>query len=395
MDFETLIAPLSAETFANEYWGRRPVHLKSQPGNPRGAIVDWDALNAMLAIRPHWTPAHIKLVMNSAPVVPDFYLDDVAGEGGVRRLANPAKVEMFLAMGASLVADSIQEIAPAVRALADMLARRFAAQVGANLYCSFRGVQAFASHCDVHDVFAIQCAGEKRWRIYENRADNPLETLTGEAAQATIDAAKGRVMMDLTMRSGDVLYIPRGFFHDALACDAQSLHLTMGVAPFSGKLVFRMLEEAAVRESLFRAYLPDARDADGAALRDHLAILGERIAAMIASPAFADQVAAQQRKLAPPIHDLNLPARPELRFYARTEVAADVVRADAGAMLVARGERLALGPLVEVAEYMLARPAYTIQELRARYAWHGHDAVDRLVTDAERMGVVRRYTPAR
>ncbi|WP_204265387.1 JmjC domain-containing protein, partial [Enterobacter hormaechei] len=83
----------------------------------------------------------------------------------------------------------------------------------------------------LHEVFAIHCVGEKRWRIYANRAENPLAPLEGDDAQARIDAAKGPVLMDVTLRPGDVLYIPRGYFHDALASSAESLHLTIGIAP--------------------------------------------------------------------------------------------------------------------------------------------------------------------
>lgn len=55
-----------------------------------------------------------------------------------------------------------------------MLAAQFGARSFANVYCSFRGVQAFQTHFDLHDVFAVQAEGEKTWRIYEARADAPV-----------------------------------------------------------------------------------------------------------------------------------------------------------------------------------------------------------------------------
>ena len=55
-----------------------------------------------------------------------------------------------------------------------MLEREFAARASANVYCSFKGVQAFQTHYDLHDVFAVQAEGEKTWRIYESRADTPV-----------------------------------------------------------------------------------------------------------------------------------------------------------------------------------------------------------------------------
>jgi len=394
VDLSELIAPLAPEQFLGEYWGRKPVHIPAPAGTNRQAVIGWARLNALLGVRTHWGAEHIKLLLNSAPVSPDFYMDPVPGRGGVRRLANPAKVEMFLAMGASLVADAVEEVAPEIRRLTDALARQFAARAEANLYCSFQGIQAFASHCDLHEVFAIHCVGEKRWRIYANRAENPIAPLQGDDAQARIDAAKGPVLMDVTLRPGDVLYIPRGYFHDALASSAESLHLTIGITPHSGKLLFELLEEMALREPAFRAYLADAREGGGAALADQLAALGERLAELARSRALHEEVAVRQRRLAAPGRALALPERPLLDFYARTDRAGTVAWLETGAVLRAGGGEQPLGPVADAAEYVLDRPAVSAQEVRARFAHHPADEVDALLALLIRLGLVQPYRPA-
>lgn len=391
MDFAELVAPLAPDQFLNEYWGRRPVHLPAPPNARRGDVIGWERLNALLAVRAHWGPEHIKLVLNSAPVSPDFYMEPDPGTG--RMLADPARVETFLAMGASLVADRIELVAPEIHALAAGLADRFAARVGANLYCSFGGIQAFASHCDTHEVFAIHCAGEKRWRVYANRADNPLDTLDGPDAQARIDAAKGPVLMDVTLRPGEVLYIPRGYFHDALASSAESLHLSLSVAPHSGRLLFQLLEEVALRDPAFRAYLPDARESDGAALDERLAALGSRLAQIAASPGFREAVANRQRRLRERPHPITLPDRPTLEFYARTQRGAEVLRLESGTVMRVDGADHALGVLGDAAEYLLGRPAFSLQELRARHPHHDAVELDALVASAVRLGLCQAYRP--
>jgi bifunctional lysine-specific demethylase and histidyl-hydroxylase NO66 len=393
MDFAELIAPLAPEHFLAEHWGRKPVHVPAPTGSGRAGVIGWARLNQLLGIRSHWGPEHIKLLLNSAPVAPDFYMDEVQTHAGPRQLADPAKVEMFLAMGASLVADAVEQVAPEVRALTDSLAQRFAARVEANLYCSFQGVQAFASHCDLHEVFAIHCVGEKRWRIYANRAENPLEHITGDDAQARIDAAKGPVLMDVTLRPGDLLYIPRGYFHDALASSAESLHLTLGVTPHSGKLLFELLQEMAVREPAFRAYLADAREQEGAALAGQLAALGARLSELAGSRAMQEEIAIRQRRLAAPHRGLALPARPALDFHARTDRPAAVAWLEAGAVLRAGGGDQPLGPIADAAEYVLSRPAVSAQELRARFAHHPDAELAALLALLTRLGLVRPYRP--
>src|SRR6476659_8322217 len=264
MDFAQFLAPMSAETFFADYFGRRPVESGGEC--PRAALLCGERLEDLLAARPHWSEDNLKLILNSRPIIGDLYFEQ-APTGGSGRRADPAKIEMFLRMGASLVGDHIEDIDPAVRDAAAMLSAQFAATAGANVYCSFKGIRAFDSHCDLHEVFAVQLEGEKVWQIYENRADAPVEALECDQAQAMIDRVKGRVMMTVRMQPGDLLYIPRGYFHDALAQSAASLHLTFGVKPLDGRIIFRMLEDFAIQDPGFRAYLPDGRTAD-AALRE-------------------------------------------------------------------------------------------------------------------------------
>lgn len=379
VDFAAFIAPLPVETFMAEHFGKRPVHIQAADPAARRPL-GWDRLNKLLAIRSHWTDANIKLIMNSRAVERDHYMDDVATLAGPVRRADTAKVEAFLAMGASMVGNAVEEIAPEVSRIVDMLSDRFAGRAGANLYCSFKDVQAFASHYDNHEVFAVHCEGEKLWRIYRNRADAPLDPILGnEEAQAQIDAAKGAVLMEVRMRPGDLLYIPRGFFHDALASSAESLHLTYAVAPHSGRILFRLLEELGLRDSAFRQYLPDAR-VDRAGLAARIDALADRIGELMRSPEFVDEVVNAQRKLVRPGRPVRLPERPSLEAFARTDRRAAVVRRPDGAILsVGAGEALPLGLLAEEAEWMLTRPAFVMAELAARYPHRSADELRGLV----------------
>ncbi|MBL7599063.1 cupin, partial [Escherichia coli] len=91
-----------------------------------------------------------------------------------------------------------------------------------------------------------------------------------------------------------------------------------------GKLLFELLEEMAIREPAFRAYLADAREGGGAALADQLASLGARLSELARSRALLEEVAVRQRRLAAPGRVLALPERPLLDFYARTDRAGTV-----------------------------------------------------------------------
>ncbi len=395
MRFADIIAPLPVEEFMSDYYGRRPLHLPAAESSPRAGLIDWRRMNALLALRSHWTESNIRLIINSRPVYPSLYFEDVETPAGPVKRASAAKVRALLASGASLVADSVEDVSPEIRAVASALAEQFSGKAGANIYCSFEGVQAFASHCDLHEVFAIQCEGEKSWNIYENRALAPVQPLLGDDAQAVIDSVKGKVAMTVRMRPGDLLYIPRGFYHDALASAAASLHVTLAVLPLTGRILFRMLEEEAVQDPGFREYLPDARLDGGRILAERLAELGDRLAAILRTPRFATEVATRQRQLWDRDVPFALPDRGSAEFYARTDRAAEVRPEDRGAVLVAGAATRELRHLHAPAQWSLDQAAFSIQQLFAQFRHCEEAELRALVRDLEQLGLIYPYRPER
>ena len=388
MDFAEFIAPMPADTFVADYLGRRPVQIRG--ASPRSKLLSTPRLQELLSVRPHWTADNLKLILNSRPVLGEHYVDEAHADRP--KLADPRKVQLFLNMGASLVGDHVEEIDSSVRQAAAMLSEQFAATTGANVYCSFEGIRAFASHCDLHEVFAVQLEGEKTWQIYENRADAPVEALEGPDAQATIDRAKGPVMMTVQMQPGDLLYIPRGYFHDALASTSASLHLTFGVAPLNGRYLFRLLEQEAIKSPKFRSYLPDGRG-DRTQLRAHLDELAEAIGGMMRSPLFETLLSNRQRALVMREHPVDLHDRRNLDYYAATGQRAQVDWRPEGAFLRHQRGEEPLGAIGEPIEWALEQQAFSREQLQTRYYWLSEDEAGRLIDLVTRAGLFVAYEP--
>ena len=276
-DFAQLLAPLGEAAFFADTYHRQPRHIPGSPDKVAGTF-SWQALNEILAMDV-WDPNTLQLVLDRQRVPPPAYSQQALNRGQ-RQVMQPdaSKVMELLRRGASLVLNNIETLHPGVLAVAEAIAGRIGAKVSANLYCSWQSRQAFDSHYDRHDVYALHIAGEKTWRVYEGRMDNPIEHPAFYGVpQVEMDRLKGRVAAEVTMRPGDLLYLPRGQFHDALASSEASIHLTFGCSEPTGLDWLTRMWEVAVRDPGFRADLPLPEASKGdAELSAHIEHLVER-----------------------------------------------------------------------------------------------------------------------
>ena len=114
--------------------------------------------------------------------------------------------------------------------------------------------------------------------------------------------------MDVHMEPGDLLYLPRGQYHDALADEGGAVHIAFGITYPIGMDVMSLLFERVVAEPEFRANLPrpGRPDAERGSAR-HLDALAERSSKVLADP--EDRAADQglQQSFHYPRHGYHLP----------------------------------------------------------------------------------------
>ncbi|MCA8926906.1 MAG: hypothetical protein KDC18_02465 [Alphaproteobacteria bacterium] len=268
--FADLLAPFPVLRFLEEYRGRNWLHIEGSPQKV-GATLDWESLNRLLNMEV-WNHQNLLLVQDTQPVpAPAFCRQRVDRTGQPQMVPVPALVERHLARGASLVLNEMETLEPDVRGLVDVFAEGLGAKCSCNAYISQRNHQAFDSHFDRADVFAIQTLGEKRWRIYEGQIEAPVihARFTG-MPKPEIERQKGKVEAEIVTRPGDVLYLPRGRFHDALATEGPSIHLSFAVSEPKGLDFLQIVMDEAVADPAFRRDLP-LDEADLPACFDRLA----------------------------------------------------------------------------------------------------------------------------
>jgi hypothetical protein len=104
-------------------------------------------------------------------------------------------------------------------------------------------------HHDTHDVFSLQVAGEKRWLVYAPVWELPLKH---QRYKAETMGEPGEPVLDVTLRAGDTLYLPRGWLHEAKTSETDSLHLTVGVNVYTWMDAFRAALDNCARDVGFR-----------------------------------------------------------------------------------------------------------------------------------------------
>jgi len=265
MDFEHVVAPVGTDRFLSEYWTQKPLYLKGEPGRFR-TVFSWGDLNHILAWHPPPQP-QLRLFQEGVMVDLRRYID---GPVGNLRL-NPGGLVSLLAQGATMIMDGVQDVSPSIHDLTASFEKTLACTCAANLYAGWRTQKGFNVHWDAHEVFVLQLGGRKRWQVFAPTRNDPL-TDDIETAQPP----KTPPIWEDVLSDGDMLYLPRGFWHVAYPLDEPSLHMTWSAHTFTGMEFLQwwirtLRRHPEARTSLTRLNTPQARKAYAAKLAELLA----------------------------------------------------------------------------------------------------------------------------
>jgi hypothetical protein len=394
--FDEIMAPLGAERFFAEYEGQRPLHLKGA-ADKFAAVMTWAKLNDLLGMATIWSQASLQLVLDKEPIPAGRYCASALGrDGGQVLRPDPDRVQSFLKRGATLVANDIDHLSAELTAFSQTMEQTLGGKVQGNLYLSSRRRQGFAAHFDTHDVYAMHVEGTKTWHVYEGRLVDPIAHATFKSlSREHVEQTKGRKLMDVHMEPGDLLYLPRGQYHDALADDGGAAHIAFGVTYPIGMDVMSLLFERVVALPEFRANLPRSNqpDAEGK-LAAHLGALADQIAKVLAEPETAREIRALQQTFHYPRHSYDLPdllaAAPDDRYRVRA-TGIRLVEQGGRFGLVAEGSRTATEVPADVSAmvgWVLKQPAFSPAELAAAFPERPAAAIERLLRDLRAMRLI-------
>lgn len=261
------------QEFVDTIWSRQPLLSPARDGE-RDRFTDLfspaavDELSSERGLR---TP-FLRMAKDGSVIAPARFTRGGGTGAGIADQAADDKILNLVADGATLVLQGLHRTWPPIVRLTSELAAELGHPIQVNAYITPAQNQGFAPHYDTHDVFVLQVAGRKRWRIHAPVLPSPLPEQPWEQVRADVAArAAEDPLIDTELAPGDALYLPRGYLHSAVAQGELSIHLTIGVHPITrATIVDELLAQARLEEAL-RTSLPAGADlGDPDELADHV-----------------------------------------------------------------------------------------------------------------------------
>jgi ribosomal protein L16 Arg81 hydroxylase len=264
-----LIAPLRFDDFFREHWERKPLHLSRGDAHYYDCVLTNADLESVISSADLRYPA-IQLAKNGSYLPVEAYTKNIKhGTEAFIGVPDLQQIQSEYRSGATVVLPALQRTWHPLRRLCAALEDELSHPVHANAYLTPGDSPGFTPHYDTHEVFVLQIAGTKRWRVFQ-----PLRPLPHRSQPfSPIGFTLPPPLLELELNPGDLLYLPRGYVHAAHTSHGHSAHVTIGITVYTWVELLGELASAAKEVAELRAALPPgfaAREELKATLRKNL-----------------------------------------------------------------------------------------------------------------------------
>jgi ribosomal protein L16 Arg81 hydroxylase len=251
-DFERMLSPIEPATFFSEYWEQRHLLISRSKPNYYYDILSLKDIDSIICFT-KYKLSGVELVKDGTKVPsgsPQIgnYVNSY-GVPDIHQLYNAYN------QGYSFVINGLHERWKPISVFRRNLEVFLNHPIAINLYMTPKKSQGFAPHFDTHEVFILQVEGSKNWLIY----DSPI-TLPVVSHQKSLPKSRDELSAsptEICLNAGDLLYIPRGYIHEARTSESFSIHLTVGVHVFRWTdLIVKAINVLTEQDVRFRESLP-------------------------------------------------------------------------------------------------------------------------------------------
>jgi lysine-specific demethylase/histidyl-hydroxylase NO66 len=214
---DEMLAPLSREEFFRDCWEKKPVISRGRdPDFFRSLFSLADVDRFICYHKPQ--PGRIDLVSDAGFVRDNFVNSD--------KTANVNLVYESYLKGSTVILSGLEDTWEPLVIFSRALERELNHPIAVAVYLTPPSVRGVQPHFDTQENLVLQVEGSKRWLVYPPARDlPPVEGSYMPVPRESLPAP----ILEVEVHPGDVLYIPRGFTHEASAGDRPSLHITVDV----------------------------------------------------------------------------------------------------------------------------------------------------------------------
>jgi ribosomal protein L16 Arg81 hydroxylase len=281
--------PVGPERFLQEHWEAKPLLVQRGEKGRFDDLLSVREAERLITSTGLRYPA-FRLVRADADLASREYTSDVSWRPvPFSATIDVARVAEEFEHGATIVLQGLHlHHAPLAR-FARELEQDLGHSAQVNAYYTPRAAQGLPVHHDTHDVVCLQVAGEKRWLVYEPALELPLK---GQRYRPELGGPSEPVL-DVTLGPGDTLYLPRGWLHQALTSESDSLHLTVGLSTYTWFDAVKSALEDCAGELAYRRSVTE----DGQMDDDLMALLDERLRPQEVTRRRRDRLARTRRPI--------------------------------------------------------------------------------------------------
>jgi ribosomal protein L16 Arg81 hydroxylase len=366
----------------------RAEYFEKKPRLFKGALTErpytWSDIDELLLVLEPRLPV-VRLFRNGQ-LPESHYTEDATEAGRTRRVFKKAKFYELMSKGATLTINWLELYSVAAKRLCLEIGRYAATRTSSNAYLSFCGDGTFGAHWDTHDVFVVQLIGCKQWKVFEPTWPLPLSQQTNERSGQQCPT---KPALEFVLEAGDVVYVPRGWWHHVIPMQAGSFHLSIGsyaptlfdyVVQTSAKWLERQVEvRRAFSAADYEQTVTEMLQKLQAVLLDPINVAGFEL----------DWLSRERMTAEFDLASLDATASASIAGTASLSLTTYHAPTLAGGLLLVNGEKLQLDPASQAIITVLRdQQALSFDALCERLGDMPRDAVQRAVLDLTRHDVV-------
>jgi len=228
-NFAALLAPVGPETFLEQYWECQPLHVHRPDHDFYEALLTRREVDLAISSGGLRYPA-IQLAKDGGFLPPEVFTRTIrSGNDLFTGIPILDRVHTEYRSGATISLPGFHRAWKPLGALAAAIEDDFGHPVHTNVYITPGNSTGFSPHYDTHEVFVLQIAGSKHWRIHEPPLKLPHRGHPFDPRSQTSTAPH----FEVDLNPGDLLYLPRGFVHTTTTAESFSVHVTLGITVYT------------------------------------------------------------------------------------------------------------------------------------------------------------------